>query len=62
MFKNEKFIVVHSESIANQLIASGFYLLSSICGVYTFVNNQNFNFNFSNIDKTMLHFTNKINI
>lgn len=60
MANNKKFIVVQSESVANQLIASGFVLLSNICGTYTFMNEEKENFNFSNIDATKLHFTNKL--
>lgn len=58
----KKFIVVQSESMANQLIAHGFHLISNVCGTYTFVNEQKNNFNFSNIDKTKIYFTNKISI
>ena len=60
MANNKKFIVVQSESVANQLIANGFILLSNICGTYTFMNEEKENFNFSNIDVTKLYFTNKL--
>ena len=40
MAQLKKFIVVQSESVANQLIAHGFRLLSNISGTYTFVNEQ----------------------
>lgn len=60
MIKSKKFIVVHSESVANQLIANGFVLLSNICGTYTFINDQKNNFNFSTIDATKFHFTDKL--
>ena len=58
--KSKKFIVVQSESVANQLIAHGFHLLSNISGTYTFVNEQKENMNFSNIDFSKVHFTDKL--
>ena len=60
MIKSKKFITVQSESVANQLIAHGFVLLSNICGTYTFVNDQEKNFNFSSVDTTKIHFTDKL--
>ena len=60
MINSKKFIVVQSESIANQLIANGFILLSNICGTYTFVNRDIESFNFSGIDAAKIHFTNRL--
>lgn len=60
MAKRKNFIVVQSESVANQLVAYGFNLLSESCGTYTFVNEQKENFNFSSIDATKIHFTDKL--
>lgn len=60
MGNSKKFIVVQSESLANQLIANGFRLLSNVCGTYTFINDQRENFNFSNLDFTKIHFTDKL--
>lgn len=60
MAKSKNFIVVQSESVANQLIAHGFNLLSESCGTYTFVNEQKENFNFSSIDTTKIYFTDKL--
>ena len=59
---NKKFIVVQSESVANQLIAHGFKLLSNVCGTYTFVNDQSGHFNFDNFDMSKLRFTNQLYI
>lgn len=56
------FIVVQSESVANQLIACGFNLLSESCGTYTFVNEPSKSLNFANLDMTKIHFTDKLNI
>lgn len=60
MAKFKKFIVVKSESLANQLIANGFHLLSNICGTYTFVNEEKEKFDFSSMDITKFHFTDKL--
>ena len=60
MAKSKNFIIVQSESVANQLLAHGFNLLSESCGVYTFVNEQKENFNFSSIDATKIHFTDRL--
>ena len=62
MSQDKKFIIVQSESVANQLIAHGFYLLSNVCGTYTFLNETKENFNFSNIPHEKVCFTNKISI
>lgn len=60
MAQNKKFIIVQSESVANQLIAHGFRLLSNINGTYTFINEQKENMNFANIDFSKVHFTDKL--
>lgn len=62
MDKSKNFIVVQSESVANQLIAHGFHLLSNVCGIYTFMNEAKEKFDFNSIDTTKVHFTNKLNI
>lgn len=59
---NKKFIITQSETVANQLIAHGFRLMSNICGTYTFVNETQEKFNFDTIDATKLHFTNNLHI
>lgn len=59
---DKKFIVVQSESVANQFLASGFKLLSHVCGTYTFINEPNCKFNFSNFDMSKIRFTNKLMI
>ena len=56
----KKFIITQNESVSNILIAHGFVLLSNICGTYTFINDQKNNFNFSTIDATKFHFTDKL--
>ena len=58
----KKFIVTQDESVSNKLIAHGFILLSNVCGTYTFVNERKEKFDFSSVDTTKIHFTNKIYI
>ena len=58
----KKFIVTQDKSVSDVLIAHGFTLLSNMCGTYTFVNSTPEKFDFSSIDSTKVHFTNKINI
>lgn len=62
MIKSKKFIIVQSESVANQLIANGFILLSNICGTYTFINEDKESFSFSNVDANKIIFTDKLYI
>lgn len=57
---NAKFIVVQDAEIANQLIASGFNLVSHMNGVYTFMNITPKHFNFENIDVKKLAYTNML--
>lgn len=60
MDKMKKFIVVQSESMANQLITHGFLLLSNNSGIYTFVNKMPDKFDFSSFDNSKFHFTDKL--
>lgn len=62
MDKSKNFIVVQSETVANQLIAHGFHLISNVCGTCTFMNETKEKFDFNSIDTTKVHFTNKLNI
>lgn len=57
---NKKFIIVQDADTANQLIASGFNLVSSINGTYTFMNMAPTHFNFENIDVKKLVYTNML--
>ena len=59
---NGKFIITKDETIANQMIANNFKLLSAIAGVYTFINDSHANFNFESFDLKKVCFTDKINI
>ena len=60
MSQSKKFIITQDKSMSDQLIAHGFLLLSTHCGVYTFVNEQHTNFCFDNFDMTKIYFTDKL--
>lgn len=62
MSQKKKFIIVQSEEVANKLMAYGFHVLSNINGVYTFLNENKGNFNFDNVDKGKIAFSDRINI
>ena len=57
---NEKFIIVKDVDTANYLITSGFHLVSSMNGIYTFMNMVPTHFNFENIDVKKLAYTNTL--
>ena len=58
--ENAKFIVVQDLHIANQLIASGFNLVSNMNGTYTFMNILPKHFSFEKIDIKKLVYTNML--
>ena len=60
MSQSKKFIVTNDESIRNVLIANGFYLLSDVCGTYTFANTKHINFNFESIDIKKIVYTDRL--
>lgn len=60
MSQSKKFIVTSDESIRNTLIASGFCLLSDVCGTYTFANTSHVNFNFESIDIKKIAYTDRL--
>ena len=57
---NSKFIVTKDEYIANKLLAHKFKLVSTIAGVYTFVNDTPKNFSFDTFDVKQIFFTNNL--
>ena len=57
---NKKFIVTTDVEIANKMIMQKFKLLSTVSGVYTFVNEAPQNFAFDSFDMGKVHFTNKL--
>ena len=58
---NKKFIVVNDKSTADKLSEAGFILLSQFGDTYTFKNEQK-NFNFANIEKGKIHYTNILSL
>ena len=59
---NKKFIVTKDEATANKLLAHHFKLISTISGVYTFVNDTPEKFTFDTFDVKKLHFTDKLHL
>lgn len=59
---NKKFIIVQDETIAKKLIASGFHLVSHLNNTYTFMNQVPQNFNFSEVDKSKLAYSNILSL
>jgi len=60
MPQSKKFIMTQDKSVCDVLVASGFCLLNEIGGVYTFVNEENINFNFEEIDIKKLVYTDRL--
>ena len=58
--KNTKFIIVKDKNIANQLISSGFQMVSQTNDMYTFMNVIPQHFNFEEIDITKLVYTDRL--
>lgn len=59
---NKKFIIVQDEATANKLVASGFQIVSKINNTYTFMNQVPQNFNFDEVDKSKLAYTNILSL
>ena len=59
---NKKFIIVQDEATANKLVASGFQLVSKVNNTYTFMNQVPQHFNFDEVDKSKLAYTNILSI
>lgn len=60
--KNQKFIIVQDETVANKLILGGFQVVSHINSIYTFINQTPKHFNFNEIDVKKLVYTNMLTI
>ena len=58
--KNMKFIIVQDAETANKLETSGFQVVSSTNGIYTFMNATPSHFNFEEIDIKKLVYTNRL--
>ena len=59
---NKKFIIIQDEATANKLVASGFQLVSKLNDTYTFMNQVPQHFNFDEVDKSKLAYTNILSI
>jgi hypothetical protein len=55
---DKKFIIVQDESMATKLLANGFQIVAQVNGTYTFMNIVPQHFNFAEIDKSKLAYTN----
>lgn len=62
MSQDKKFIKTTDKKTADQLIASGFRLVSQIGSVYTFLNEVPKNFNFDKVDRKQFVYDNKLSI
>ena len=58
--KNTKFIIVQDANIANQLLSSGFQMVSKTNDMYTFINAIPQHFNFEGIDIKKLVYTDRL--
>ena len=61
MSQKKNFIMTTDKKTADKLICEGFQLVSQDNGVYTFLNQLPKNFNFDEIDKTKMAYTNILN-
>lgn len=57
---NAKFIIVQDKDVATKLIDSGFNLVSTTSGTYTFMNIIPKHFNFEEIDVKKLVYTDRL--
>ena len=55
---DKKFIIVQDETVATNLIANGFQLVTQVNGTYTFMNIVPQHFNFAEVDTSKLAYTN----
>ena len=62
MSQDKKFIKTTDRKTADQLIASGFQLVSQIGSVYTFLNEVPKNFNFDIVNEKKIVYDNKLSI
>ena len=58
MSQEKKFITTTDKEIANMLMSAGFQLVSHSNGVHTFLNQAPINFNFDEVDKKKMAYTN----
>ena len=58
MSQKQNFIKTTDKETADKLISEGFQLVSQSNGIYTFLNQVPANFNFDNVDKKKVAYTN----
>lgn len=58
----KKFIIVQDEATANKLIANGFRLVSNLNNTYTFMNQIPQGFNFDEVNKSKLAYSNILSL
>jgi hypothetical protein len=56
------FIITHDKNTAESMILSGFHVVSHVGDMYTFLNQPPKHFNFADIDKGKVVYTNMLNI
>ena len=62
MSQKQNFIKTTDKETADKLISVGFKLVSQNGNVYTFLNQLPKNFNFDEVDRTKMAYTNTLNI
>lgn len=61
MSQKQNFIKTTDKETADKLILLGFQLMSQSNGIYTFLNQSSKNFNFDEVDKKKMAYTNMLN-
>ena len=54
----KNFIITQDKTVSTYLLAHGFYMVSNINNIYTFINDEKVKLNFEEIDNTKIYFTN----
>ena len=62
MSQKQNFITTTDKETADKLMSVGFQLVSQSGSIYTFLNQLPNNFNFDEVDKTKMAYTNSLNI
>ena len=56
------FIITHDKTTAENMILSGFQVVSHVGDMYTFLNQPPKNFSFASVDKSKVAYTNLLNV
>ena len=62
MANKGNFIITHDKNTAENMILSGFQVVSHVGDMYTFLNQLPKNFSFAEVDKSKVAYTNVLNI